>query len=101
MKINFLTENTVEIKIEIKSTYNKNPAERKIFGDSFAIEEFLKRHPDKKVEKVQKSEQLNNFTKVGKVSGTWVLQLEKAEEPVKKQPQIKKTRKKKTVSLNK
>ncbi len=101
MKIKFLTENTVEVQIEIKSTYNKNPAERKIFGNSFAVAEFLKLHPDKKVEKIQKSAQINNFTKTGNVTGTWVLQLEKVKDPVKKQPQVKKTKKKKTVSLNK
>jgi transglutaminase/protease-like cytokinesis protein 3 len=95
LKVNFLTDNKVEVVLEIKSTYNKNASERKIFGNSYALGEFAKVYPDKKVERVLVSSELDNFSKTGTFSGTWVFELEeqKVLKPIKKQ--TPKTRKRK------
>ena len=81
MKVNFLTENTVEITLEMVSTYNKSRDGRTIFGNAYVIEQFESQHPNKKVLKVLKGHQLDNFTKTGTFSGTWVFELEKPPEP--------------------
>jgi len=97
VKVNFLTENTVEITLEVISIYNKSREGRTIFGNSYIIEQFESQHPNKKVLKVLKGYQLDNFTKTGTFSGIWVLELEKPLAPKKiTTPKKQDTKKKKT-----
>jgi hypothetical protein len=99
VKVNFLTENTVEITLEVVSRYNKSREGRTIFGNSYIIEQFESQHPSKKVLKVLKGHQLDNFTKTGTFSGTWVLELEKPPAPKKVATPKKQSTKKKKTSL--
>jgi len=99
VKVNFLTENTVEITLEVTSTYNKSREGRTIFGNAYMIEQFESQHPNKKVLKVLKGHQLDNFTKTGTFSGTWLFELEKPPAPKKviTPPKKQNTKKKKTI----
>ena len=99
MKINFLTENTVEITLEVISTYNKSREGRAIFGNAYVIEQFESQHPNKKVLKVLKGHQLDNFTKTGTFSGTWVFELERPPAPKKVTTPKRQDTKKKKASL--
>jgi hypothetical protein len=99
VKVNFLTENTVEITLEVVSRYNKSREGRTIFGNAYMIEQFESQHPNKKVLKVLKGHQLDNFTKTGTFSGTWVFELEKPPAPKKVATPKKQSTKKKKTSL--
>ena len=63
------------------------------------IEQFESQHPNKKVLKVLKGHQLDNFTKTGTFSGTWVFELEKPPAPKKVATPKKQSTKKKKTSL--
>ena len=100
MKVNFLTDNKVEVTLEIKSTYSKDVSQRKFFGNFYVMEEFSKLHPNKKIEEVLVSSELNNFSKTGTVSGTWIFKLEQQEvvkEVKSAKKQTQKTRKRKNL----
>ena len=92
-----LTEKTVQVELEINSSYNKNPAERKIFGNSYVIKEYEKKHPDEKVSKVLTGNQLDNFTKTGILTGIWVLELARPEKIEKEAPIAAKKRTRKQI----
>ena len=83
MKIKKLTEKTVEVTLEINSFYTKNPKERKRYDNFYIIKEYEKKHPKDTVLSVLQGCELDNFTKTGKFTGVWVLELDR---PIDKKP---------------
>jgi len=97
VKVKKITEKTVEVTLEVNSSYNKNPKERKRYNNSYIIQEYEKKYPKEKVTSVLMGCELDNFTKTGKFTGVWVLELERPE----KKPVTKKGKSRKQKSSTK
>jgi len=76
VKVKKLTEKTVEITLEVNSFYTKDPTERTIYDNAYILKEYESKYPKQKVANVLQGCQLDNFTKTGKFTGVWVLELE-------------------------
>ena len=99
MKVKKLTEKTVEITLEVNSFYTKDPTERTIYDNAYILKEYESKYPKQKVANVLQGCQLDNFTKTGTISGTWVFELEKPPAPKKVATPKKQSTKKKKTSL--
>ena len=84
MKINFLSDNKVEVELEVEAIYKRPAKERKIYKTDFVIKEFNKIYPKKTIVNVLSISQLDNFTAHELKKGTWVFEVtDQCAEPIR------------------
>jgi len=85
MKVKFLSNNEVEVVLEVHAVHRRPLNERKVYNTEHVMNEFKKLHPKRQIVKVLQKSKVKNFSENGKVKGVWRFELKS---PPKIKPKI-------------